>query len=55
MARPETGAMKFGDDWRGVFIRGDHAIHFWLNLNNILQYEAVTLDPLPIRFFPTWT
>ena len=24
--RPETGAMRFGDDWTGVFIRGDSAI-----------------------------
>ncbi len=24
--RPETGALKFGDDWTGVFIRGDDAI-----------------------------
>jgi hypothetical protein len=23
--RPETGPMKFGDDWTGVFIRGDNA------------------------------
>lgn len=23
--RPETGAMSFGDDWPGVFIRGDEA------------------------------
>ena len=25
MPRPETGPMKFGDDWTGVFIRGDRA------------------------------
>jgi len=23
--RPETGVMQFGDDWPGVFIRGDQA------------------------------
>ncbi len=23
--RPETGPMQFGDDWPGVFIRGDAA------------------------------
>lgn len=29
MSRPETGPMKFGDDWTGVFIRGDEALmHF---------------------------
>jgi len=26
--RPETGPMKFGDDWAGVFIRGDEAYAF---------------------------
>lgn len=24
--RPETGPMRFGDDWPGVFIRGDNAL-----------------------------
>lgn len=24
--RPETGPMQFGDDWPGVFIRGDEAL-----------------------------
>lgn len=26
--RPETGAMQFGNDWPGVFIRGDNALFF---------------------------
>jgi hypothetical protein len=25
--RVETGAVQFGDDWPGLFIRGDRAIH----------------------------
>lgn len=24
--RPETGPMQFGEDWPGVFIRGDNAL-----------------------------
>jgi hypothetical protein len=24
--RPETGPMQFGDDWPGLFIRGDNAL-----------------------------
>lgn len=24
--RPETGPMQFGDDWPGIFIRGDNAL-----------------------------
>ena len=26
--RAETGPMKFGDDWPGIFIRGKHAFYF---------------------------
>src|SRR5574343_820936 len=25
LTRPETGPMQFGDDWPGVFVRGDNA------------------------------
>jgi len=30
--RPETGPMQFGDDWPGVFVRGDNALHYALCL-----------------------
>lgn len=26
-ARVETGAVQFGDDWPGIFIRGDDALY----------------------------
>lgn len=35
--RAETGPMQFGDDWRGLFIRGDNA-------GAIAQYLKVVLD-----------
>lgn len=38
--RPETGAMQFGDDWPGVFIRGDNAIYF-----GMMVEAAVALFP----------
>lgn len=28
MGRVETGRYQFGDDWPGVFIRGDEALNF---------------------------
>ena len=34
--RPETGAMSFGDDWPGLFIRGDNAFAFALALRSVL-------------------
>lgn len=27
-SRPETGPMQFGDDWPGIFIRGDNALFY---------------------------
>ena len=33
--RPETGPMQFGEDWPGVFIRGDNAMAYALNLRQI--------------------
>lgn len=35
--RPETGPMKFGDDWTGLFIRGDNALYYATQLNAIIQ------------------
>jgi hypothetical protein len=35
--RPETGPMKFGDDWTGVFIRGDDALNYALALKGLLE------------------
>lgn len=37
-SRPETGPMQFGDDWPGVFIRGDNALFGALMLEQILKY-----------------
>ena len=34
--RPETGAMSFGDDWPGVFIRGDNAFAYALALRSVV-------------------
>jgi hypothetical protein len=35
--RPETGPMSFGDDWPGVFIRGDNAYGYAMTLRRILE------------------
>jgi hypothetical protein len=36
--RVETGAVKFGDDWPGFFIRGDNAISLRRRINDLLEY-----------------
>jgi hypothetical protein len=40
-SRPETGPMKFGDDWPGVFIRGDNAFAY---LHGIRHLQAMLKD-----------
>lgn len=35
--RPETGAMQFGDDWPGLYIRGDNALGYMMALDAVLQ------------------
>ena len=42
--RVETGPVRFGDDWPGIFIRGDDVLRFVLALE-------VTLDRLPDASF----
>jgi len=37
MGRPETGAMQFGKDWPGVFIRGDDALYHAGIIDSILD------------------
>jgi hypothetical protein len=43
-ARPESGAMKFGDDWTGVFFRGDDAFGYALALQAMLDTMPHTED-----------
>lgn len=42
--RVETGPVQFGDDWPGVFIRGDHAGWYAMNLKHVLESD------LPLDF-----
>ena len=44
MSRPETGKMKFGDDWSGVFIRGDAAFAFAQALEAVIAVYAEESD-----------
>jgi hypothetical protein len=38
--RVETGAVQFGDDWPGVFIRGDNAFHYAMCVRAALRGTA---------------
>jgi len=39
--RPETGAMRFGFDWTGVFIRSDNAFRFAETLKAIYDEKWI--------------
>jgi len=38
--RVETGVVQFGEDWPGVFIRGDNAFHFWSWLKPLVNRDS---------------
>lgn len=44
--RPETGAVQFGTDWPGVYLRGKHAISFAGALDIVLNYADEYKDEL---------
>lgn len=35
--RVETGPVRFGDDWKGVFLRGDYAIPMGMALDAVIS------------------
>lgn len=39
--RVESGPVQFGDDWPGVFIRGDDAIFFARHLRTLLDVKIL--------------
>jgi hypothetical protein len=45
-ARVETGVVQFGDDWPGVFIRGDNAAYYAMALETELNYPGT--DPMAL-------
>jgi hypothetical protein len=47
--RLETGPIRFGEDWPGVFIRGKHAIFYGTQLEVVLDaLVALGKDKQPI-------
>ena len=46
--RVETGTVKFGDDWTGVFIRGDNAFGYAQSLRALVVRSHPSVDPITI-------
>lgn len=49
--RPETGTIQFGNDWPGVFIRGDNAMMYAQTLNITLHLLDLNSDNEGIDIF----
>jgi hypothetical protein len=47
--RPETGPMQFGNDWPGVFIRGDHALAAAAHLERAIKL----VEKMSSAYWPT--
>lgn len=47
--RVETGPVQFGDDWPGVFIRGDSAGYYALQLGRLLEDANDPFAPVILR------
>ncbi len=37
MSRMESGVIQFGDDWPGIFVRGDDALYTAINLSEVTK------------------
>lgn len=46
MARLETGKVQCGDDWPGVFIRGDNAMAYMMALHSLIQRSELGINEL---------
>ena len=46
--RAETGPMQFGDDWPGVFIRGDNALAYANAIESYLRFSETLHGVRPL-------
>ena len=47
--RPDTGPMAFGEDWTGIFLRGDEACYFAFQLGIILEMN-LDIEPIAKKY-----
>ena|SRR5579859_2565491 len=51
--RVETGPIRFGDDWPGVFFRGDNALMFAAHLRNTINLVVMATTPEAVEVKPS--
>lgn len=42
--RVETGALQFNEDWPGIYIRGDNAAFYAMQLRHLIRYVEKNAD-----------
>lgn len=47
--RPETGVMIFGDDWPGIFIRGDNVVGLVILIERALDGNMGPIDEVCLK------
>jgi hypothetical protein len=47
--RPESGPIKFGSDWTGIFLRGDNAAHYASAIDAVLSGEPVDSNYIALK------
>jgi hypothetical protein len=47
--RVETGPVQFGDDWPGVFIRGDNAMVYAMALSSLIKQDGDPISELVVE------
>lgn len=47
--RVETGPIRFGDDWPGVFIRGDNAFYFGMILRSYMEGDRSPINEAVLK------
>jgi hypothetical protein len=48
--RVETGPVQFGDDWPGIFIRGDNAFGYAMELQNAMAKMPECLEKMQMKW-----
>ena len=48
--RVETGPVQFGDDWPGIFIRGDNAFSYAMELQNAMAKMPECLEKTQMKW-----
>jgi hypothetical protein len=47
--RAETGRMQFGDDWPGIFVRGDNAMGYAMALDRVLRGQDDPISRIQVQ------